>query len=58
MGYHLVPLDRWGAGNAVEAIGIARADSTPAAAPQFARPGGVYYGAADPRAPAGLAVAP
>ena len=58
MGYHLVPLDRWGAGNAVEAIGIARADSTPAAAPQFARPSGVYYGAADPRAPAGLAVAP
>jgi gamma-glutamyltranspeptidase/glutathione hydrolase len=45
-GYHLVPLEPWGAGNAVEAIGIESARSR------------VFYGAADPRAPAGSASAP
>jgi len=57
MGYHLVPLEPWGAGNAAEAIGIAPGNPTLAAALQFAR-SGVFYGAADPRAPAGLAIAP
>jgi gamma-glutamyltranspeptidase/glutathione hydrolase len=57
MGYHLVPLEPWGAGNAVEAIGIALRDSAIAVALQFPRPG-VFYGAADPRAPAGAAIAP
>jgi gamma-glutamyltranspeptidase / glutathione hydrolase len=46
MGYHLLPLEPWGAGNAVEAIGI---ESTRAR---------VFYGAADPRAPAGSTLAP
>jgi gamma-glutamyltranspeptidase/glutathione hydrolase len=42
MGYHVVPLAPWGAANAVEAISIA----------------GRFYGASDPRAPAGSAAAP
>jgi gamma-glutamyltranspeptidase / glutathione hydrolase len=57
MGYHLVPLQPWGAGNAVEAIGVAPGDPTLAAALQFAR-SGMFYGAADRRAPAGSAIAP
>jgi hypothetical protein len=57
MGYHLVPLQPWGAGNAVEAIGIAPENPTLAAVLQFAR-SGMFYGAADQRAPAGLAIAP
>jgi gamma-glutamyltranspeptidase/glutathione hydrolase len=46
MGYKVVPLENWGSGNAVEAIGI----GSP-------RPG-VFYGASDSRAPAGSAAAP
>ena len=46
MGYKVVPLENWGSGNAVEAIGIG-----------FPRPG-VFYGASDSRAPAGSASAP
>jgi gamma-glutamyltranspeptidase/glutathione hydrolase len=57
MGYHLVPLQPWGSGNAVEAIGIAPSDPAQAAALGFPRPG-VFYGANDARAPAGSAAAP
>jgi gamma-glutamyltranspeptidase / glutathione hydrolase len=46
MGYKVVPMENWGSGNAVEAIGIG-----------FPRPG-VFYGASDSRAPAGSAAAP
>jgi gamma-glutamyltranspeptidase/glutathione hydrolase len=42
MGYHVVPLEPWGAGNAVEAIAI----------------DGRFNGASDARAPAGSAAAP
>ncbi len=44
MGYHVVPLEPWGTGNAAEAIAIS--------------PAGVLYGASDSRAPAGSAAAP
>jgi gamma-glutamyltranspeptidase/glutathione hydrolase len=57
MGYHLAELPVWGAGNSVEAIGIAPTDPARAAALQFPRPGR-FYGASDPRAPAGSAAAP
>jgi gamma-glutamyltranspeptidase/glutathione hydrolase len=57
MGYKIVPLENWGAGNAVEAIGIAPADADAAKALGFPRPG-VLYGASDSRAPAGSASAP
>jgi len=57
MGYHLVPLEVWGTGNAAEAIGIAPADTLRAKALGFPRPA-TLYGASDARAPAGLAVAP
>ncbi|MDP8983450.1 MAG: gamma-glutamyltransferase [Pseudomonadota bacterium] len=57
MGYHLVPLEVWGAGNAAEAIGIAPADATLGKKLGFPRPG-VLYGAADSRAPAGAAASP
>jgi len=57
MGYKVVPLENWGAGNAVEAVGIAPADAAAAKALGFPRPG-VFYGASDPRAPAGSASAP
>jgi gamma-glutamyltranspeptidase / glutathione hydrolase len=57
MGYHLVPLEPWGAGNAAEVIGIAPADAAKARALGFARPG-TFYGASDSRAPAGSAAAP
>jgi gamma-glutamyltranspeptidase/glutathione hydrolase len=57
MGYHVVPLEVWGAGNAAEAIGIAPADAAEAKTLGFPRPG-VLYGASDSRAPAGSAAAP
>jgi gamma-glutamyltranspeptidase / glutathione hydrolase len=57
MGYKVVPLENWGSGNAVEAIGIAPADATAAKSLGFPRPG-VFYGASDSRAPAGSAASP
>ena len=57
MGYKVVPLEPWGSGNAVEAIGIAPAGADSAKAIGFPRPG-VLYGASDSRAPAGSAAAP
>src|SRR5580704_6009710 len=57
MGYKIVPLEPWGSGNAVEAIGIAPASAAAAKALQFPRPA-VFYGANDSRAPAGSAAAP
>jgi gamma-glutamyltranspeptidase/glutathione hydrolase len=57
MGYHVVPLEPWGAGNAAEAIGIAPADAAQAKALGFPR-AGILYGASDSRAPAGSAAAP
>jgi gamma-glutamyltranspeptidase/glutathione hydrolase len=54
MGYRIVPLQPWGTGNAVEAIGIAPAGQAQASALGFPRPG-MLYGAADSRAPAGSA---
>ena len=57
MGYSVVPLAPWRAGNAAEAIGIAPVDAAQAKALGFPRPG-VLYGASDSRAPAGSAAAP
>jgi gamma-glutamyltranspeptidase / glutathione hydrolase len=57
MGYQVVPLEPWGAGNAAEAIGIAPTDAAQARALGFPR-AGVLYGASDSRAPAGSAAAP
>jgi len=57
MGYHVVPLDVWSAGNAAEVVGIAPADPDAARALGFPRPG-VFYGASDSREPAGAAAAP
>jgi gamma-glutamyltranspeptidase / glutathione hydrolase len=57
MGYKVVPLEPWGSGNAVEAIGIAPAGADSAKAMGFPR-AGVLYGASDSRAPAGSAAAP
>ena len=57
MGYKVVPLEPWGSGNAVEAIGIAPQDVDAAKALNFPRPG-IFYGASDSRAPAGSAAAP
>jgi gamma-glutamyltranspeptidase/glutathione hydrolase len=57
MGYHVVPLEPWGTGNAAEAIGIAPADAAGAHALGFPRPG-IIYGASDARAPAGSAAYP
>jgi gamma-glutamyltranspeptidase/glutathione hydrolase len=57
MGYRVVPLERWAAANAAEAIGIAPADAARAKALGFPRPG-MLYGASDSRAPAGSAAAP
>ncbi len=57
MGYKIVPLENWGSGNAVEAIGISPADAAAAKALGFPRPA-VLYGANDSRAPAGAAAAP
>jgi gamma-glutamyltranspeptidase / glutathione hydrolase len=57
MGYHVVPLEPWGTGNAAEAVGIAPTDAAQAKALGFPRPG-TLYGASDSRAPAGSAAAP
>ena len=57
MGYHVVPLEVWGTGNAAAGIGIAPDDPAAAKALGFPRPGR-FYGAIDARAPAGSAVAP
>jgi gamma-glutamyltranspeptidase/glutathione hydrolase len=57
MGYKIVPLEPWGSGNAVEAIGIAPLDAAAAKALGFPRPA-LLYGASDSRAPAGSAAAP
>ncbi|HEX3912926.1 MAG TPA: gamma-glutamyltransferase [Steroidobacteraceae bacterium] len=57
MGYKIVPLEPWGAGNAVEAVGIAPAESRAARALGFPRPS-LFYGGHDPRAPAGSAASP
>ena len=57
MGYHIVPLEVWTAGNAAEVIGIAPADETRAKALGFPRPS-TFYGASDSREPAGKAAAP
>jgi len=57
MGYHVVPLEPWGTGNAAEVIGIAPADAAEAKALGFPRPG-IFFGASDSRAPAGSAAAP
>ena len=57
MGYHVVPLEVWGTGNAAAGIGIAPADAQAAKALGFPRPG-LLYGAIDSRAPAGSAVSP
>jgi gamma-glutamyltranspeptidase / glutathione hydrolase len=57
MGYHIVPLELWGSANAAEAIGIAPKDPALAQTLGFPRPG-LFYGASDPRAPAGAAIAP
>jgi gamma-glutamyltranspeptidase/glutathione hydrolase len=57
MGYHVVPLEPWGTGNAAEAIGIAPMDGAQAKALGFPRPG-LLYGASDSRAPAGSAARP
>jgi gamma-glutamyltranspeptidase/glutathione hydrolase len=57
MGYRIVPLEVWGAGNAAEAVGVAPADPALAKALGFPRPG-VFYGVSDARAPAGGAASP
>jgi gamma-glutamyltranspeptidase/glutathione hydrolase len=57
MGYHIVPLEVWSAGNAAEAIGIAPHDAARATALGFPRTD-VFYGASDSREPAGKAAAP
>jgi gamma-glutamyltranspeptidase/glutathione hydrolase len=57
MGYHVVPLEPWGTGNAAEVIGIAPQDAGHARSLGFPRPG-IMYGARDSRAPAGSAAAP
>lgn len=57
MGYKIVPMEPWGAGNAVEAVGIAPADLSAARALGFPRPS-LFYGAHDSRAPAGSAASP
>jgi gamma-glutamyltranspeptidase / glutathione hydrolase len=57
MGYKVVELEPWGAGNAAESIGIAPTDPQSAKALGFPRPA-TLYGAHDSRAPAGSAAAP
>lgn len=57
MGYHVVPLEVWGAGNAAQAVGVAPADEKAARALGFPRTG-VLYGASDSREPAGAAASP
>jgi gamma-glutamyltranspeptidase / glutathione hydrolase len=57
MGYKVVALPPWGAGNAAESIGIAPIDAASAKALGFVRAGRLY-GANDSRAPAGSAAPP
>jgi gamma-glutamyltranspeptidase / glutathione hydrolase len=57
MGYQVVALEPWGAGNAAEVIGIAPMDPASSKALGFPRPGR-FYGASDSRAPAGSAAIP
>ncbi|MDB6085736.1 MAG: gamma-glutamyltransferase [Gammaproteobacteria bacterium] len=57
MGYHVVPLEVWGAGNAAEAVGVAPDEVGLAKALGFPRPR-MLYGASDARAPAGAAAWP
>jgi gamma-glutamyltranspeptidase/glutathione hydrolase len=57
MGYHVVPLEIWGTGNAAEIIGLAPTQPAAAKALGFPRPG-LLYGASDSRAPAGSAASP
>ena len=57
MGYHVVPLEVWGAGNAAQAVGVAPADAKIAKTLGFPR-AGVLYGASDAREPAGAAAIP
>lgn len=57
LGHHLVPLEPWGAGNSVAAIGIAPHDPAAALALGFPHPDRLY-GANDARTPAGSAAAP
>jgi gamma-glutamyltranspeptidase / glutathione hydrolase len=57
MGYHVVPLEVWGASNAAEAVGVAPEDETLAKTLGFPRRN-TFYGASDARAPAGSAAAP
>ena len=57
MGYHVVPLELWGTGNAAEAVGVAPVEETLAKTLGFPRPG-LLYGASDARAPAGAAASP
>jgi gamma-glutamyltranspeptidase/glutathione hydrolase len=57
MGYQVVALEPWGAGNAAEVIGIAPKDPAASKALGFPR-AGRFYGASDSRAPAGSAAIP
>jgi len=57
MGYKVVPLDVWTAGNSAAVIGVAPADPAAAHALGFPHPG-VLLGANDHRTPAGSAAAP
>ena len=57
MGYHMVPLEPWGTGNAAQLVGVAPADDAMARRLGFPRHG-LFYGASDSRAPAGAAAAP
>jgi gamma-glutamyltranspeptidase/glutathione hydrolase len=57
MGYDITTLEPWGTGNAAEVIGAAPTDAATARRLGFTRPG-LFYGAADRRAPAGSAAAP
>jgi len=57
MGYKVVPLPPWGSGNSAAVIGVAPQDPAAARALGFPRPG-IFYGAADSRAPAGTPAAP
>ena len=57
MGYHMVPLEVWAAGNCAQAVGVAPGDAKAAKTLGFPRPG-ILYGASDSREPAGSAAAP
>ena len=57
MGYHVVPLEVWGTGNAAQLVGIAPDDDALSKSLGFPR-AGLFYGASDSRAPAGAPAAP